>query len=1724
MRILRQGILHNLTAFFFLLNINTYAVHVWGGELEASCDGNNNYTFKLSLYVDCGRVATMPNSETIKVYDKSGALVKSIALTNFKKDTLPTTPNPCAKTVAGTCIGRVVAQGTSNLPMNADGYVVSYSSCCRNSNIGNITNPGNTGQIYSIELPGTNDVTTCNSSPIFNALPPSEICTNLPVEIDFSATDSDGDKLKYKFFHPYGDVNGEYSGAPPFPNITFTPPYSFNNPMNSGLSINENTGLITGTPTTSGLFALGVVVEEYRKGKLVGRKVRDFTYTVVPCVPELSVGNPTVLTCADEPVYFSFEFDGILKKGTTPQWDFGDPASGLNNTSNLFEPIHEYSALGTYYATVSIEDSCGNELNESIQVDIIETVANVEAPDQVCKGEDVTLTCTDTPCELTEWYVNKTSTTPIHTGCTYEFTLSEDKECIYFEPFVDPNDYTVGANAEQGWGTDVANATTFNAITPLTIEGFTLRGDQYWNGCANFNAMITVEQGGLMIAGPEFVTIDCDGESVITGLQLNVPQGSNYQLKVSGATVRPAIGGPINQVGLINVSPGGPFYNILVHSNQKCARRDSICVESNCPCPDTSLTFPPNFCANQDFNLGTLKTNTTSAGSWTIKNSPPGTDPATIKNDSIFDGNGANAGVYTILYTIEGNHPGCIVENEREIEIYKVDSARIPDHGPYCEKDIQQQINLSQSSSTGGTWSSPTANVINSNTGIFDPSSATAGKHWIFYESPSVNCPAIDSIEIEVKSKTIAKLATQDTSVCANSSSFVIRKSSNANNSGIWFGENITDSLFNPSKPGTFNIKYVVNGLNSACSDTGSVLITVISPDTANITPDQGPFCKLGGDQTLSLESNSTIGGTWSSNTTGAISTNGVFNPLNADIGIHKVFYSTPGPLCPSIDSIEIKVTNASSADIATGDTSVCLNSDDFIITKSAETSLGGIWIGPQQTDSLFSPKEVGLFKVKYVVIGQTEACSDSDNITINVIAPDTANITPNQGPFCKLGGKHFLKLDNNTTPWGTWSSSTIGAITSNGEFDPLNAGIGKHKVYYNTPGVFCPTSDSIEIEVIDALKAEIITNDTSICLGSNPFVIRKSNTTSSGGNWKGNQITDSLFNPTQAGTFKIKYILTGLTSACSDSDSVMINVISPDTVEIPNHGPYCIMGAIDTIKYTQNTTPNGTWSSPTATINGMTGEFNPLTSGEGKHWLFYSSPNKLCWIKDSIEIEIIEKLSAKISNTDTVVCANSSNISLRLYPSASNQGSWSGTAVSASTFSPTVSGEGTFKIYYQTSGLDESCSDIDSVEIEVLTNRMATINHPNPNQFCIGDTAITIRNLDTSNSGSWWSSPSGLITQNGNFNPSNASPGTITIFYGIEGLCGDTSSTSLKVHSVKDPTINKVNPVCEISDDQKLSAVDAGEWKINNIVCDGTFSPSNLGPGLHRIINSINDYCPVSDTIYIEVKENPSPLIGADTTEGCSPLIVNFKDLTDSNAITTTWEITDGKNIIYETSQIDSLEYIFGNQGCYDISISSTFEYGCANTAKLPYQICAHTPPNADFEFTNTPVNIKDPKVYTINNSINANTFNWKFGKGRPIIETEYEAIVEHKTDRQDTLDVELIASNGWCNDTIKKSIIIWDFFTLSVPNAFTPNGDGLNETFYPMGKNHDYENFVFIIFNRWGDKIFESTIPYQGWDGTWQGSGKECQEDVYVWKIITRDIYENEHIQRVGTVALIR
>ena len=107
-------------------------------------------------------------------------------------------------------------------------------------------------------------------------------------------------------------------------------------------------------------------------------------------------------------------------------------------------------------------------------------------------------------------------------------------------------------------------------------------------------------------------------------------------------------------------------------------------------------------------------------------------------------------------------------------------------------------------------------------------------------------------------------------------------------------------------------------------------------------------------------------------------------------------------------------------------------------------------------------------------------------------------------------------------------------------------------------------------------------------------------------------------------------------------------------------------------------------------------------------------------------------------------------------------------------------------------------------------------------------------------------------------------------------------------------------------------------------------------------------------------------------------------------------------------------------------------------------------------------------------------------------------------------------------CVDSIKARVSVKVPYFFYIPNAFTPDGDGLNERFAPQGEGVDPDNYSMQIFDRSGLLIFSTRNPYDYWDGR-NKYGQMCPEGVYVYKILLYNLNEEDK-EYTGTVTLVR
>lgn len=364
-----------------------FAAHIKGGfftyqYLGLGSGTNLKYRITLTVYMICepsaGQLSNPINFSIFNAGNNTFVRDVSVGITN--QYTLGKVyDEPCITGNEIGCYYTIVVYDLPvvELPASAEGYTVAYQRCCRIAGINNLNNSAAVGNTFTIVIPGSNVSPTApqNSSPQFLVNDTAIVCKSSYFQYSFAATDPDGDSLSYQFCSAYEGA----SQAAPSPSTAATPPYtmvpyapSFNGsqPMGNGVVINPATGLISGTaPALMGQYVVCVCVNEYRSGVLIGTTRKELHVEVRDCSPLRAQLDPRPSYCDDLDV--SFQNDATGNPPTAEYlWNFGDPASGLNNSSTATATNHLFSAPGDYIVKLRITLSgvCSDSSTTTVRV------------------------------------------------------------------------------------------------------------------------------------------------------------------------------------------------------------------------------------------------------------------------------------------------------------------------------------------------------------------------------------------------------------------------------------------------------------------------------------------------------------------------------------------------------------------------------------------------------------------------------------------------------------------------------------------------------------------------------------------------------------------------------------------------------------------------------------------------------------------------------------------------------------------------------------------------------------------------------------------------------------------------------------------------------------------------------------------------------------------------------------------------------------------------------------------------------------------------------------------------------------------------------------------------------------------------------------------------------------------------------------------------------------
>ncbi len=291
--------------------------------------------------------------------------------------------------------------------------------------------------------------------------------------------------------------------------------------------------------------------------------------------------------------------------------------------------------------------------------------------------------------------------------------------------------------------------------------------------------------------------------------------------------------------------------------------------------------------------------------------------------------------------------------------------------------------------------------------------------------------------------------------------------------------------------------------------------------------------------------------------------------------------------------------------------------------------------------------------------------------------------------------------------------------------------------------------------------------------------------------------------------------------------------------------------------------------------------------------------------------------------------------------------------------------------------------------------------------------------------------------------------------------------------------------------------------------------------PGAKKVRLIVEDINKCRDTLDRSINYFPVPalvVIDPNTFTGCLPADIFFKNLTKpiDNTYVLKWDFGDGS----DGSNIYSPNHVFEEIGIYDVSLEITSPLGCKTLKKWPKLIKVVPSPVAGFSYTPEQPTIVDNTVFFKDESFDAVSFLWQFDSTN-VSNQRNPTFTFQDTGLYKITQVVLHPSG--CSDTAYAEIDVLPFINFYVPNAFTPNEDGLNDRFLPVGLFEGIRNYNMTIWNRWGEQVFETADYTTGWTGARGNNGAEASTGVYAYVITYVDgLDKNRTIK--GHVTLVR
>lgn len=285
----------------------------------------------------------------------------------------------------------------------------------------------------------------------------------------------------------------------------------------------------------------------------------------------------------------------------------------------------------------------------------------------------------------------------------------------------------------------------------------------------------------------------------------------------------------------------------------------------------------------------------------------------------------------------------------------------------------------------------------------------------------------------------------------------------------------------------------------------------------------------------------------------------------------------------------------------------------------------------------------------------------------------------------------------------------------------------------------------------------------------------------------------------------------------------------------------------------------------------------------------------------------------------------------------------------------------------------------------------------------------------------------------------------------------------------------------------------------------------------------TITDACestPLVMTTNIYVAPLPVPSYQVLDPEQCEPAVFHVVNTTDPTMSQYNYWLVDNQEQFINQDTITTQELMAGS---YDIQMIITSFLGCVDSLTFTNALNVKPKPIANFGHSPNPVQMFNTNVYFTNTSFLGYQYQWYFEDGIPSASNLTNPHVQFPDGEVGSYDVMLITTSELgCVDTMEYVLIVFPEVLVYAPNSFTPDGDEFNQTWKLYIEGVDIYDFELLIYDRWGEVIWENHDPRVGWDGTY--AGRHVPQGTYSWVLRTKDILNDAHYTQTGHINVIR